>query len=147
MGARTENGCAQCFGDDAAAAYKNTRQLERIRVLTDDSHFIVQILRCNECGQHFLWITTEVVDWSGGDDAQYRRVIPLTQSEANALSEEPAPDELRPFADGRRYLQIDWPTEDERPTAAWTTAPLSFVSANSRGSGGWRRRFRRLRTR
>jgi hypothetical protein len=130
---RREFGCAECNIADAAAAWENTRQLERASTLVDDSHFIFQVLRCKQCGQPFLWITTEIVDWAGGDDAQYRRVIPLTEIEAGALiarDGEPDPDELRPFADGRRYLHVDWPTGAEEPTASWTTGPLSFVTAD-----------------
>jgi hypothetical protein len=122
-------GCAQCSGDDARDAWENTKELERVSYLVDDSHFIVQVLRCKECAQPFLWVMTEIVDWSGGDDAQYRRVVPLTESEAETFlkSGEPSVAMIESLGGDRRYLRQDWPTGKKKPRVTWATGPLQLV--------------------
>jgi hypothetical protein len=124
-------GCARCCGDEPRTAWEATKNLEHVRTLVDDSHFIVQVLRCKLCRQQFLWVTTEIVDWAGGDDAQFRRVVPLTAAEAETLFAEQGevtPAMLVMFGrENRRYLRFDWPTGVEKPLIRWETGALVFV--------------------
>jgi hypothetical protein len=129
LATRIRFGCEQCYGHDPYAAWEATKTLERTHVLVDDSHFIVQLLRCRACDQDYLWVSTEVVDWSGGDDAQHRQVVPITAAETAELASggEPDPAALAAFADGRRYLRSDWPTGRESPKISWVAGWFHFV--------------------
>jgi hypothetical protein len=108
-------GCPQCYGDDAeaAAAYLQAGGLKTEYALIDDSHFIVSLRRCTQCGQMFVSIFTEFVDWSGGEDAQYRDVVPVTPAEAETVRAQGERVDLRflgELGEGRRRLSTDWPT-------------------------------------
>jgi hypothetical protein len=107
-------GCPQCYGDDAeSAAAFHAGGLKTEQVLLDDSHFIVSLRRCVRCGQAFVSIFTEFVDWSGGEDAQYRDVIPVTPAEAETVRAQGEQVDLRflgSLGDKRRRLCTDWPT-------------------------------------
>jgi hypothetical protein len=114
----TDFGCARCHGDDAQAALAHIRDqgLPIDRFLVDDSHFIVSLRHCRECRQRFVSIFTEDVDWVGGDDAQYRQVVPITPEEAATLAAQGENVDLRhlgSLGEGRRYLSTSWPTGGE----------------------------------
>ena len=51
-----------CPGDDSLAVREAIRKAEHIVELVDESHFIVSILRCVRCGQHFLTMFCERID-------------------------------------------------------------------------------------
>ncbi|MGH3586102.1 MAG: hypothetical protein ACRDQ0_07230 [Pseudonocardia sp.] len=111
----TAFGCDRCYGDDAAAAakYFYSGGLKMDHMVVDDSHFIVSLRRCTACGQAFVSIFTEFIDWSGGDDAQYRDLVPVTPEEANAVLARGDPADTRflgSLGAGRRRLAWDWPT-------------------------------------
>jgi hypothetical protein len=108
-------GCPQCYGDDAeaTAAFVHAGGLVTDRAVVDDSHFIVSLRRCSACGQAFVSIFTEFVDWSGGDDAQYRDVVPVTPDEVGTLLDQGERLDLRflgSLGEGRRRLSGDWPS-------------------------------------
>jgi hypothetical protein len=63
---------ADTFGDDCLAAKEAIRKAQHIAGLVDESHFIVSIRRCVRCGQHFLIMFCERIDWADGDDPQTR---------------------------------------------------------------------------
>ncbi|HKB19588.1 MAG TPA: hypothetical protein VKC65_01155 [Gaiellaceae bacterium] len=114
-------GCRHCYGENAERAwayYEDGLAVER--ELVGEPHFIVQLRRCAECGQQFVWVFTEAVDWEGGEDAQQRSVVPLTEDEAETLETE----SLASFGRDRRYLMTDWPTDAAGPTIEWSTGEL-----------------------
>ncbi len=79
-------GCALCYGQDAQATWRfYGERLHCAHRLVDDSHFDVSICRCPECGQHYVWIFTEFIDWEDGEDPQYRDVLPVTPAEVRTL--------------------------------------------------------------
>lgn len=80
--------CGRCFGEDAEHAWGNCGQLAVDAAVVEESHFIVQLRSCCACAQRYLWIFTEFVDWENGEDAQYRRILPVTQAEASAVAAE-----------------------------------------------------------
>jgi hypothetical protein len=58
-------------------------------------------------------VFTEWIDWSGGDDAQYWSLLPLTVSESGQLMDQGERVDLRlieSMGRARRYLQVDYPT-------------------------------------
>jgi hypothetical protein len=123
----TEFGCARCYGADARASWTYCAEHLTIeRALVDDAHFIVQLRRCPTCSQRFVWILTETVDWVGGDDGQYRNVVPVTTAEAQMLARREDIDAavIEPLGRNRRFLQVDWPTGQRDKNIRWTTGKL-----------------------
>jgi len=109
-GRHIEYGCALCFGEDAEAA--RAYLLASVQVLVDESHFGVSLRRCTACGQRFVHIFTEFVDWVDGDDPQYTELVPVTGEEAAELAAQGENVDLRAIealGAGRRRLVMDFP--------------------------------------
>lgn len=122
-------GCGDCYGDDPHAVWAYYRTgLETDRSLVEESHFIVRLRRCRGCGQSYVWIFMESVDWRGGEDPQYRRVVPVTPAEAAALADlgEDVAAGLGALGRGRRHLATDWPSDAPEMTVYWTS--VGFVA-------------------
>jgi hypothetical protein len=117
-------GCPACFTDDADVSWANCGRLAVDVTLADDSHFIVQLRRCAECGQRYLWVFTEFVDYDKGEDAQYRQVVPVTVAEAASITGRGPGVDLAAYLGSlggdRRYLRIDWPSDQPEPAARWS---------------------------
>ena len=114
-------GCPSCYGDDAERSwdyYEDGLVVER--ELVGEPHFIVQLRRCAECAQQFVWVFTEAVDCDGGEHAQHRSVVPLTEDEVERLETE----SLVSLGRGRRYLVTDSPTGTPSATIGWSTGEL-----------------------
>lgn len=102
---RHEFGCARCFGDDGAEAWR-ALQSRRVQTLIDESHFSVRLSAC-ECGQHFAIVFTEQIDWSGGDDDQDWLSMPVSPDDVSRLrgaSEAEIPGILTKLGAERRFL-------------------------------------------
>lgn len=129
-------GCPQCYGDDAEHAwayYEDGLVVER--ELVGEPHFIVQLRRCAECGQRFVWVFTEAVDWEDGEDAQHRSIVPLSEDECQALENlggRVEAESLAALGAGRRYLVTDWPSGAQRSTIDWSTGGLRLRSSRLR---------------
>jgi len=98
--------------------------------LVNESHFLVQLRSCPECGQRFLWIFTEFVDWENGEDAQYRQILPVTRTEADAIARQRAAVDLAYLGSlgrSRRYLKVDWPSDQPDPTVGWATGQFLII--------------------
>ena len=118
-------GCPQCFGENPAAAWDH--KLQTRSTLIDESHFDVAVRRCPACGQQFVCIFTEFVDWADGDDPQYWDLLPLTAQEADALAAQGAAVDLKQieeFGRHRRRLKMDHPKGQPR-RVKWATGGLS----------------------
>jgi hypothetical protein len=113
-----------CLGDDGAAAKDAIRTARGIARLADESHFGVSLRQCAACGQHFLTLFCERVDWVDGDDPQTWVAIPVSGEEAEKLrSANVAADEyaiLDIVATERRFLINDMP-KGAPSTLAWVT--------------------------
>jgi len=121
-----EFGCGRCWPADASAAWVARAELSRVRVLIDESHFIVAILACPVCAQRYLSVFTEMIDWEGGEDPQDWTLLPITGGEAEGLIREAASlDEMSLNALGRerRSLRRDHP-RDEPPRVFWGSGIL-----------------------
>ncbi|MCE7002883.1 hypothetical protein LWC34_08565 [Kibdelosporangium philippinense] len=107
-----EFGCAQCYGEDAETVMEYcTKNLETTQRIVSDSHFGVSVRKCPECGQEFIAIFTEFVDWQGGDDAQYFDIVPVTPIEVKYFLEaDLVIRELGKLGHARRRVSSDWPT-------------------------------------
>lgn len=80
--------------------------------LIDDSHLGVRIRACESCGQHFVAVFLEHVDWVDGEDSQYWTLMPITDGESVELldmDETAALARLNALPSHRRCLQHDHP--------------------------------------
>ena len=123
-------GCDRCWPDSAASAAAATHTLAFEHSLIDESHCIVGIRRCGDCGQRYVCVFTERIDWTGGDDPQFRMRLPITTDEAehltrlgDALSE----SALNALGPDRKSLCDDFPASGPR-RAYWHTG--LFVGAH-----------------
>ncbi len=81
------------------------------------------ILACPDCGQRFVSIFAETIDWVDGDDPQFWSLLPISGAEAldlvlqgYALTEAG----LSALGRGRRCLRLDHP-KGTAPHIYWTT--------------------------
>ena len=74
-----------CVGEDPAKADEVIRQAATTDTLVDESHYIAKILRCDRCGQQFLRLSYEMIDWNDGDDSQSWVSMIITQQQAEQL--------------------------------------------------------------
>lgn len=105
-------GCVECWPSAADAAWEARRALRVVEELIDESHFHVMILSCGRCGQRFLSIFTEMIDWADGDDPQYWTLLPITEAEAGELAgqgESLSDAQLGKVGPGRRCLRRNCP--------------------------------------
>lgn len=110
------SGCALCFQADAEALWQ-ARPWRRTDPLIEDSHYGVSLWDCPACGQRFVQIFSEFVDWHCGDDAQHWDLVPITAAEAQELraqGEGVPPERLGQLGEGRRRLQVDFPSGARR---------------------------------
>ena len=118
-------GCAVCFGDDAKLARKGWQNTPRICSVVSESHFIVGIGRCGACGQRFVSVFCEKIDWSHGNDPQEWLLIPICEAEADALVA-PGIDvetELSRLS-SRRHLLSRWPSDAAEPEISYQTSSI-----------------------
>jgi hypothetical protein len=125
-------GCRRCYGEDPRrvwAYYENGLAVEEELVF--ESHFLVQLRRCLECGQQFVWIFDEAVDWEGGEDAQRRQIVPVSATEAETVGELHH-RVLAALGLDRRHLETDWPTAAPDATVKWSTGKLRLPQSRLR---------------
>jgi hypothetical protein len=116
-------GCDACWPADAAAADRVSAGLPRQPPLISESHYSVTIAVCPRCGQRFVLVFTETIDWAGGNDPQSWSVLPVTEAEAADLTRAGSAvteDQLEALGPGRRSLYSYWPSDAERK-ARWST--------------------------
>ncbi len=78
-------GCAHCWPETPDAAMTAILALPIQVRLVDESHFIVLLRECPVCSQQFLSVFSELVDWMGGDDSQFRTFLPVTKAEVEEM--------------------------------------------------------------
>ncbi len=78
-------GCGHCWGSDADAVWMAKREFTTVTNLVDESHYGVYVLACPQCAQRFVFVYTETIDWSGGDDPSASNLMPITEAEAGEL--------------------------------------------------------------
>ena len=113
-------GCALCWPDDARDAWDADTRKRRAE-LVDESHFHVTLLVCSACGQNFVSVFTETIDWVAGNDPQYWSLLPITRDEAEALERgTPTEESLDRLGHGRRSLRREFGADDEEPHCGWS---------------------------
>jgi tRNA-Thr(GGU) m(6)t(6)A37 methyltransferase TsaA len=119
-------GCASCWPDDADAAWKARQGHDYEQYIVDDSHFIVRTMACSACGQRFLSVMTETIDWDDGDDPQHWITIPVTDAEAGAI-----------VAAGERGLAASVDAIDRTRRSLVHDAPKGAPATTRWSSGIW----------
>ncbi len=113
-----------CRSEDPAVARATLRRAHHTDTLVDESHFGVSISHCAACGQQFLCLFCEQVDWVDSDDPQAWVLAPITDAEAAALRALPDPNNetqiLNIVATPRRFLRDLAPKGAPR-TLEWVT--------------------------
>lgn len=120
--ATSDFGCSRCWPDTPEAAWAARLEHERVAHLIAESHFVVSILRCLACDQHFVSIFTETIDWEGGNDPQYVTVMPLTNEEAARLlnlRDQLGEADLNALPSERRSLSQNWPEYAKESALTW----------------------------
>lgn len=90
---------------------------ETVCVLIADSHFDLRIGRCGNCGQHYVEIFTEFLNWGGRDDSQYGDTLPVSDQEAATFLAQGSNVDLRQIqelGEHRLRLKWDWPAEENQ---------------------------------
>ena len=115
-------GCASCWPASPDSAWEARLSQSVDARLMDESHFSVIIGSCTKCGQRFVSVFTEMVDWADGEDPQSWTVLPITKEEAGKLSEAGSGihSALNTLAPQRRSLCRDFP-KGGNPTAYWSS--------------------------
>lgn len=116
-----------CLGEDCEAAKHLIRQASDFTHLVDTSHFLVSLRRCPQCGQYFLTMFCERVDWVDGQDPQEWIAVPLTSEEvlklqtADLRADEKAICTI--LSNDRIFLYHDMP-KGRASTLMWRKGPL-----------------------
>ncbi len=91
-----------------------------VEQFVDDVHDIRSLLRCKQCGQLYFYEFHEWIDWTGGNDSQYRTYIPVeSRNEIEALLNSTEFTILR-FSP---RLHSDFPKDAQEPKVYWVRAP------------------------
>ena len=91
--------------------------LKHLARLIDESHLGVSIYSCAACGQEFIAIFAERVDWANGEDPQCSTLMPLTPAEAARMVLAAANvdlGEVTALGRHRQFLRDDWPSTGPR---------------------------------
>ena len=59
----------------------DTLGLDRFESVVDSSHFAVDLCRCHDCGQVYVEVFWEIVDWNAGNDDMWQFYVPLSEDE------------------------------------------------------------------
>ena len=116
-------GCPSCFPAEPTAM----PALEHEASLVDEVHFLVSLGRCAACGQRFVSVFCERIDWVGGEDPQTRSVLPITGEEADRLLADGAALDrgyLEALGRDRDYLLSWWPSDGARDVRVHRGGPV-----------------------
>jgi hypothetical protein len=120
-------GCAICFPADAATASQNAGKLQETARLVAESHLGISIRACPQCGQRFIHVFAEKIDWEGGDDPQCISLLPITEKENEqliAMGENLSPASIESLARERKLLRLDFPKDRRRHVSFETGGPV-----------------------
>ncbi len=95
-------GCARCVGATAAAAW-NAISGPSSHTFVREPHFSVHVSRCS-CGQPFVVVFTERVDFRDGSDTQVELAVAVWPAEVEALAAGFQPLTLTKLVSGRAFL-------------------------------------------
>ncbi|HEX2328656.1 MAG TPA: hypothetical protein VHN74_08030 [Candidatus Angelobacter sp.] len=82
----------------------------------EDTHLRRSLMRCKSCGQLYYYEFHEWIDWTGGNDPQYRTWIPVESREEIDALNQTSPLTLLKFLP---RLQSDFPKDTNEPKVFW----------------------------
>lgn len=115
-----------CEDDDPVRARQGLIETSVVRVIHDESHFMVALESCLFCRRLWLKVFAEEIDWAGGNDPQTVYWIPLTPSEAEQV--QATDDSVLAVSTGKRVLWSDFPREAEASVLCWIMGPVGIPS-------------------
>ncbi|MCE7002884.1 hypothetical protein LWC34_08570 [Kibdelosporangium philippinense] len=85
-------GCAECFGAETEdAGVVMPRCLQKAAVLRTLTlgwpTEVVHLRQCESCGQDYVVVYLEEINWEGSHDAEYDTLVPITRAEAASLAD------------------------------------------------------------
>ena len=89
--------------------------LALVKTYEDDSHLIRTLMRCKRCAQLYFHEFYEVVDWSGGNDAQYSSWIPIDDEQGADHLNDLSPLGLLAYTS----IHIDFPMSAQEPSGPY----------------------------
>jgi hypothetical protein len=87
-----------------------------VEVFLDETHDRRCLFKCKTCGQLYFYEFHEEIDWTGGDDPQYRTYIPVETREEIETLLNSSGFALLKFSP---RLQYDWPSDAPSPKVFW----------------------------
>jgi hypothetical protein len=123
-------GCEICWPEDGELARKwKPSDPASVVFLIDDSHLFVSIHQC-ACGQRFLRLFAECIDWVGGNDPSSTVRFPVLKEEAERLILAKGDDTkvlalVVKLGTDQRRLESWWPSSGARVTH-WTSGAFSI---------------------
>jgi hypothetical protein len=121
--------CPHCSPADPAAAFTSLRELPMAERLVDESHFDLSVRRCPRCGQAWVAIFTELLDWRDGDDSQAWLCLHITDGELRQLRAANEDDRERTLVGmnlSRRHLAWVHPRGNSE-SVSWKDGPLVIL--------------------
>lgn len=107
---------------DAARTSELRAGLDFVASLVEESHFGLSLHACRSCGQRFVHLFAERIDWQGGEDPQDWLLIPISAAEADAVRV--AGESAVRALPARRFLLRDWPSGSDGPEVGWRDGPV-----------------------
>lgn len=107
-------------------AREQMRHAVEVRKLVDESHLSIWLLECPDCGQPYVHVFTELIDWVDSEDSQSVVYCRLNDREVERLLTEdgdPVEDRLVKLDIHRRMLWWINPKGCE-PLLEWRESPL-----------------------
>lgn len=99
-------GPCSCAPKEAREAHDWLRNLPTDVHLIDESHYGIRVQRCR-CGQRYLHVFYELIDWENGDDSQATVTFALSATEGASWSASSPPEE-RDVLDLPERRQLVW---------------------------------------
>lgn len=120
-----EFGCLACWPEsaDVQMVWKQFSELKTYATLINETHFIVSLRKCFHCGQRFVTVFTEIIDWSEGNDPQERLLMPISDTESQLL-QTASEDDLEAILTAMA---------PDRPSLRYRTGRRSEICEGSRG--------------
>jgi hypothetical protein len=103
-------GCINCWSPEGNKAYKAVSSLPIEFHLIDKTIITVNIHACPCCSQRFIQITEDIVNWRDGDDATFRKFMPIIDKELDRLTSSITLDvrTIQSFGKDRQSLNYYW---------------------------------------
>jgi len=85
------------------------QDLSMEQVYEDDSHLMRRLMKCKKCGQLYFYEFYEEIDWSEGNDPQYRTWIPVDDPASAVALNRLSIFEILKFPS----IRSDWPRDQK----------------------------------